>query len=166
MMPSRTFEDLSLGEARRSQSRTITQDEIISFAKLYDPQWFHADAELAKASVFGGVVASGIHVLALWRQMDHDINSDIDFVCGVGFDDMRLKKALRPGDTIHVTSEIIDLKPSSSGKQRGTARTLYKVINQHDEELASFISINLVYTRAGRERTSRERASASASASV
>lgn len=161
MMPIRTFEDLKLGEARRSQPRTVTQDEIISFARIYDPQWFHADAELAKASMFGGVVASGIHVLALWRQMDHEINADIDFVCGVGFDDMRLKKALHPGDTIHVTSEIIDLTPSKSGKQRGTARTLYKVINQHDEVLASFISINLVYTRSGRERVS---ASASASA--
>ena len=157
--PTRTFEDLSVGEFRRSRTRTITQDEIIAFARQYDPQWFHSDAERAKESVFGEVVASGIHLLALWRQLDHEINADIDYVCGVGFDDMRLKKALRPGDTIHVTSEIIDLQPSISGKGRGMARTRYTVINQHGEEAASFISINLVYTRDGRAR-----ASASASA--
>jgi acyl dehydratase len=79
----------------------------------------------------------------------------------VGFDDMRLKKALRPGDSIYVTSEIVSLEPSRSGKGRGTARTRYAVINQHGEEAASFISINLVYTRDGRDRAS---ASASASA--
>lgn len=159
--PSRTFEDLTLGEFRRSRERTVSEDEIIAFAKAYDPQWFHSDAERARDSVFGEVVASGIHLLALWRQLDHEINADIDYVCGVGFDDMRLKKALRPGDTIHVTSEIIDLQPSTSGKGRGTARTRYAVINQHGQELASFISINLVYTRDGRARAS---ASASASA--
>ncbi|WP_439534458.1 MaoC/PaaZ C-terminal domain-containing protein [Polymorphobacter sp.] len=159
--PSRTFEDLSVGEFRQSRTRTVSQDEIIDFARQYDPQWFHSDAELAKGSVFGEVVASGIHLLALWRQLDHEINADIDYVCGVGFDDMRLKKALRPGDTIHVTSEIISLEPSTSGKGRGTARTRYAIINQHGEEAASFISINLVYTQEGRDRRS---ASASASA--
>ncbi len=160
-MPTRTFEDLEVGEYRRSRTRSVSQAEIIDFAKKYDPQWFHSDAELAKGSMFGEVVASGVHVLALWRQLDHEINSDIDFVCGVGFDEFRLKKALRGGDTIHVTSEIIELRPSTSRSDRGIARTLYKVINQHGEEAVSFISINLVYTRAGRDRSA---ASASASA--
>jgi acyl dehydratase len=160
-MPTRTFEDLTVGEFRRSRTRTISEAEIIEFAKRYDPQWFHSDVELAKGSVFGEVVASGVHLLALWRQLDHEINSDIDYVCGVGFDDMRLKKALRAGDTIYVTSEIISLEPSKSGKGRGTARTRYAVINQHGEDAAHFISINLVYTRDGRDR-----ASASASAST
>ncbi|MEZ0135358.1 MaoC/PaaZ C-terminal domain-containing protein, partial [Novosphingobium sp. NRRL B-2648] len=68
--PYRTFEDLELGEFRRSSPRTVTQDEILEFARKYDPQWFHTDPESAAQSVFGEVVASGIHVLALWRQMD------------------------------------------------------------------------------------------------
>lgn len=159
--PTRTFEDLQAGEFRRSRTRTVSEAEIIEFARQYDPQWFHSDAELARTSVFGEVVASGVHLLALWRQLDHEINSDIDYVCGVGFDDFRLKKALRGGDTIHVTSEIIELRPSSTRDDRGIARTAYKVINQHDEEAVSFISINLVYTRTGRDRSA---ASASASA--
>jgi acyl dehydratase len=148
--PARSFEDLELGERRTSAKRTVTQDEIIDFARQYDPQWFHSDAEAAKDSHFGEVVASGIHVLALWRQMDHEINSDIDFVCGIGFDQLRLKSALRGGDTVYVTSEITTLAPSKSGKDRGTAVTRYAMIKQTGEIVVAFDSINLVYTRAAR----------------
>lgn len=148
--PPRSFEDLRLGERRQSASRTVTQAEIIEFARKYDPQWFHCDAEQAKASHFGAVVASGVHILAIWRQLDHQINGDIDFVCGVGYDAFRLKTALRADDTVYVTSEITDLQPSQSGKPRGTALTRYAVVNQDGAVVLSFTSINLVYTRAGR----------------
>jgi acyl dehydratase len=149
--PPRAFEDLRLGERRESSKRTVTQEEIVAFARLYDPQWFHQDVEAAKGSHFGEVVASGIHVLALWRQMDHEINGDIDFVCGVGFDELRLKTALRPGDTIWVTSEITGLEPSQSDKPRGTATTRYTMYNQSGAIVVTFISINLVYARAARD---------------
>lgn len=148
--PPRSFEDLRLGERRESTTRTVTQAEIIEFARQYDPQWFHSDAELAKASHFGEVVASGVHTLAIWRQLDHQINGDIDFVCGVGFDEYRLKTALRAGDTVYTTSEITDLQPSQSGKPRGTALTRCALVNQDGNVVLSFTSINLVYTRAGR----------------
>lgn len=148
--PPRCFEDLQLGERRQSAGRTVTQAEIVDFARNYDPQWFHSDVDAARESHFGEVVASGIHVLALWRQLDHQINSDIDFVCGVGMDHLRLRSALRGGDTVHVTSEIIRLTPSNSGKQRGTAITHYAMIKQTGEVVVEFDSINLVYTRAAR----------------
>jgi acyl dehydratase len=128
----------------------VTQDEIVDFARRYDPQWFHSDVVAARGSHFGEVVASGIHVLALWRQMDHEINGDIDFVCGVGFDELRLKSALRSGDTVYVTSQITGLAPSQSGKNRGTAITRYEMIKQTGAVVVTFDSINLVYTRAAR----------------
>lgn len=146
--PPRKFEDLVLGEERISSPRTVTTEEIVDFARRYDPQWFHADPEAAVESHFGEVVASGIHVLALWRQMDHEINSDIDFVCGVGMDEMRLPRAVRGGDTLHARSRIVSLQPSTSGKPRGTAITEYAVRNQHGEDVLTFRSINLVYSRA------------------
>ncbi len=155
--PARCFEDLILGETRRSASRTVTEEEIVAFARAYDPQWFHTDPEAARTSVFGQVVASGIHVLAMWRQMDHEINGDIDFVCGVGWDNMRLKRAVRAGDVIHVTSQIVSLELSRSGKDRGTAVTDYAVLLEDGTECVTFRSINLVYTRSSA-------ASASASA--
>jgi acyl dehydratase len=146
--PPRKFEDLIAGEQRVSRSRTVSEAEILDFAHRYDPQWFHTDVKAARDSHFGELVASGIHVLALWRQLDHEINHDIDFVCGVGWDDVRMKQALRAGDTIHVTSRIVALTPSRTGKPRGTAITDYAVINQHAQEIVTFRSINLVYGRA------------------
>lgn len=150
--PTRAFEDLVLGETRISRERTITQEEILEFARSYDPQWFHTDPELAKQSVFGEVVASGIHVLAIWRQLDHEINWDIDWVCGVGWDDLRLHNAVRAGDTIHVTSEITALTPSKSTPDRGTALTQYQVLKSNGQKAVTFTSINLVYTREGRAK--------------
>ena len=150
--PWRSFEDLVVGETRRSETVTVTEDEIVTFAKSYDPQWFHTDPEAAKASVFGEVVASGIHVLALWRRLDHSINADIDFVCGVGWEHVRLKRAVRAGDVVYVTSEIVSLEPSRSGKDRGTAVTRYALLTEHGEECLTFESINLVYTRAARTK--------------
>jgi len=146
--PRRKFEDLAIGETRISSLRTLSEAEIVDFARLYDPQWFHTDPSAARQSHFGEVVASGIHILALWRQMDHEMNQDIDFVCGVGWDNVRMKKAVRAGDTLHATSRIVDLRASQSGKARGTAITEYAMLNQHDEEVISFRSINLVYCRA------------------
>lgn len=143
----RKFEDLVEGEFRKSAAKTITEAEILDFARQYDPQWFHSDVEKARASHFGGLIASGVHVLAIWRQLDHTINSDVDFVCGIGFDDFRLVTALRAGDTVHVTSRIVSLTSSKSGKPRGTAITHYEMRNQHDEIIVRFDSINLVYRR-------------------
>lgn len=145
--PPRKLEDLAVGETRRSGSRTISEAEIVEFAKEFDPQWFHTDPAAARASHFGEVVASGVHILALWRQLDHQINSDIDFVCGIGFDDFRLKNALRAGDTVYATSRILSIEPSKSEKPRGTVVTRFEVINQRGEIVLHFNSINLVYSR-------------------
>ncbi|MGB3379340.1 MAG: MaoC/PaaZ C-terminal domain-containing protein [Allopontixanthobacter sediminis] len=143
----RKFDDLTVGERRQSAKRTVSEMELLEFARQYDPQWFHADPELARESHFGGLIASGVHVLAIWRQLDHTINGDVDFVCGIGFDDFRLVTALRAGDSVYVTSEIVSLTLSSSGKQRGTAITHYEMRNQNNEIIVRFDSINLVYRR-------------------
>ena len=145
--PPRKFEDLELGETRRSDPITVSEADILEFARKYDPQWFHTDPEAARASHFGQLIASGVHVLAIWRMLDHQINSDIDFVCGVGFDDFRLVTALKAGDTVYATSKVIRLQPSSSGKPRGTAVTYYELRNQDDAIVLRFESINLVHTR-------------------
>ena len=63
----RYFEDVSVGEKRKSNLKLITEEEIINFAKQYDPQWFNIDKDEAKNSNFKGIIASGIHVAALWR---------------------------------------------------------------------------------------------------
>ena len=72
----RYYEDISVGEKRKSENYFVTEDEIIDFASNYDPQWFHTDTNEAKNSSFKSIIASGIHVAALWRQLDHKINGD------------------------------------------------------------------------------------------
>lgn len=145
--PPLKFEDLEVGTERISGWRTVSEEEIVRFAKEYDPQWFHADPEAAKASSFGGVIASGVQNFALWRQLDHTINSDIDYVCGVGFDKYRMKTALRPGDRVRARSEILSLTPSKSRDDRGTAVILCILENDREETILSFESINLVHRR-------------------
>lgn len=147
--PPRRFEDLVVGEQRVSEWRTVTTEEIVDFARQYDPQWFHSDVEAAKQSVFGEVVASGVQLLAIWRQLDHGINGDIDFVCGIGFDDYRMKRALRGGDRVRVSSRILELTPSTSRDDRGTAITAYEMVDDHGRTILSFKSINLVHCRPG-----------------
>ena len=147
--PPRRFEDLVVGEQRVSEWRTVTTEEIVDFARQYDPQWFHSDVEAAKQSVFGEVVASGVQLLAIWRQLDHAINGDIDFVCGIGFDDYRMKRALRGGDRVRVSSRILELTPSTSRDDRGTAITAYEMVDDHGRTILSFKSINLVHCRPG-----------------
>lgn len=145
--PVRKFEDLNEGETRTSAWREVSLEEIVDFASRYDPQWFHSDPDAARHSPFGEVIASGVHLLAIWRQLDHAINGDIDFVCGIGFDEYRMRTALRPDDRIQVHSEILELIPSSSRIDRGTAVTAYRMENDRGETVLSFRSINLVHRR-------------------
>lgn len=141
-----------MGEERTSSKKTVSLEEILDFARQYDPQWFHADVDAARQSHFGEVVASGVHSFAIWRQLDHEINSDIDFVCGVGFDNFRLRNALRAGDTVYATSKLLSLEPSHSGKPRGTAIWHYELRNDREQIIMEFDAINLVYTRAAHKK--------------
>lgn len=143
----RKFEDLTIGERATSKEMLVEQDDMIEFAKKYDPQWFHADAEEAKASVFGEVVASGIYTAALWRKLDHTINGDVDFICGVAWEDTRWPKAVHAGFRLRATSEIVEKRASKSDPTRGVAVFQYGLVDQHDEEVFSCRSINLVRRR-------------------
>jgi acyl dehydratase len=145
--PSRYWEDLHVGEAFTSRTRTVTQQEIIEFASRYDPQYFHMDPERARASIFGEVVASGVHNLAIWRQLDHEITGDIRWICGVAWDDFRWRKALRAGDTVHVTARCLSKRESASDPRRGVAVYRYAMLNQHGEEIFHMDSTNLVERR-------------------
>ena len=145
--PPRKFEDLVVGEQRLSSPYTVTQAEILEFARRYDPQWFHADADAAKSSHFEGLIASGVHTAALWRRMDHEINGDVDFICGVGWDEVRWPHPVRPGDTLQARSKVLELRPSETKPDRGLAIVGYEVRNQNDAIVLSFRSINLVRRR-------------------
>lgn len=142
--PTRYWEDLEPGEVYVSREMTVTLDEIIDFANRYDPQYFHNDAELAKKSHFGEVVASGIHILALWRILDHEITGDVRWMCGIGWDNLRWNKPMRAGDRVRARAECLSKRESSSDAARGIVVYRYSLLNQHDEELFYCDSTNLV----------------------
>lgn len=127
------FEDIEVGEARETASRTVTKAEILAFAGEFDPQIFHLDEEAAKQSVFRGLCASGWHTASLMMRLQMDAWKSDYSMGSPGFDDLRWLKPLRPGDTIHVRATCIDKTPSRSKPDRGSARWKTEVVNQKGE---------------------------------
>lgn len=143
---TRYLEDLVIGETRTSRPARITAEEIIEFATMYDPQFFHLDAEAAKDTIFGGLIASGLQTLAYWRKLDHEMNGDIAFICGLEYEKIKLITPWRPGDEMHLTSEVIDKRRSTSKPDRGVLTMRFEAENQNGEVLATLLSKSLVRT--------------------
>ncbi len=143
----RYYEDLVIGEVRESSTRTITLEELLEFAVRYDPQYFHADPVAAKQSIFGEVIASGIHSAAIWRALDHEISGDIRWICGVAWEDVRWPNPLRAGDSVRARAEGLAKRPSRKGDGRGIVEYRYTLLNQHDAVVFTCRSINLVALR-------------------
>jgi acyl dehydratase len=143
----RYYDDIVIGETRESKSRTITADELIEFATRYDPQYFHADPIAARQSVFGEIIASGIHGAAIWRALDHQISGDIRWICGVAWEDVRWPNPIRAGDTLRARSETLSKRPSRSEPTRGIVECRYTMLNQRDEIVFTCRSINLIEVR-------------------
>jgi acyl dehydratase len=146
--PRRHYDDLVVGEIRESGTLTLALDDLLAFARTYDPQYFHADPQAARDSVFGEVIASGIHTMALWRQLDHQISSDIAWICGVAWENVQWPVAVRAGDTLRARAECLSKRPSASDPTRGIVEYRYKLLNQRDEIAWTCRSINLVETGA------------------
>lgn len=146
--PMRYFEDLEVGEYAESAPRAVSQDDIVEFASRYDPQYFHIDPEAARTHPqFGEVVASGIHILAVWRLCDHEITGDIRWICGISWDDLRWNKPMRGGDRVRARAELIDKRASDSKQDRGVVVYRYALVNQDDDELFYCKSTNYVERR-------------------
>jgi len=147
-MRMRYFEDLVIGQVEESVPRTVDHDAMLAFARQYDPQYFHADVEDAKRSSFGGVIASGIYTMALWRQLDHEIAHDIAWICGIAWDRVRFPLALRAGDTIRARAQCLSKRESRKHAGRGVVVYEYELFNQRDELVFTCRSTNLVERRA------------------
>ncbi len=141
---TRYLEDLIIGEERTSEPITISKEEIIEFARKFDPQPFHIDEEAAKKTQFGGLIASGTHTLAYWRKMDDQINGDIAFICGLEYESVRLVTPLRPDDHMYLTSKIVEVRPSKTRPDRGVVKIEYRVFNQNNQTLANLSCTSLV----------------------
>lgn len=147
--PSLYFEDLVLDQPVESSERTVSRDAIVAFAAEYDPQYFHTDPDAAAEHhrVFDDVVASGIHTMAIWRQLDHEIARDIRWICGIAWEDVRWHEPLRPGDRVRARSTILAKRPSSRHPDRGVVTCRYELLRSDGKLVWSCRSISLVDRR-------------------
>jgi len=128
------LDDFKPGDVIECGSVTITEPEIVEFATKYDPQSFHVDAEAAKESFFGGLIASGWQTasLAMRLLVDGYIHRSAS-MGSPGVDELRWLKPVRPGDTLTVRVNVEEVRPSTSKPDRGVLRSTTEVLNQHGE---------------------------------
>lgn len=143
------FEDFKVGQVFGSaRSIRVEKDEIIAFAKKYDPQFFHLDEEAARHSIFGGLVASGWLTAALtMRLLTEREAKPAGGSIGLGFEELRWPIPVRPGDELRVESEILDVRPSKSRPDRGVVKMRTRTFNQHDQVVQEIVNIALVPRR-------------------
>ncbi len=136
------FDELKVGDRFESHGYTLTEADMIDFARNYDPQPFHLDVEAAKHTNHGGLIASGFQTLAVGFRMLYQTGFITSAnLGGVGCDELRWPRAVRPGDTIRTVGEILELIPSKSKPDRGVVKYRFTVLNQKEEEVltATFI---------------------------
>lgn len=135
------FEDFEVGRTQEAGSRTVTREEILDFARKFDPQPFHVDEEAARRSQFGGLIASGWHTAALCHGIlvEEFLGSDSGSMGSPGVDELRWLRPVRPGDTLTVSTEVVAVTPSRT-KPGGLVKLRYVMRNQNGEAVMTMIA--------------------------
>jgi acyl dehydratase len=142
------LEDFAIGQVFKSGRKRVDKGEIFAFAREFDPQPYHLDEEAARRSPFGGLAASGWHTAAMTMRLLVDGEfRPADGILGVGFDELSWPCAVRPGDELHVRSEVLEVRPSKSRPDRGMIRVRNTTVNQNDEVVQVFTGNLLVPRR-------------------
>ena len=143
------FEDLAVGAVTEFGTYDVTREEVIEFARKYDPQPFHLSDEEAAKTHFGRLAASGWHTAAMTMAViaRHVVESAQAGLGSPGIDELRWRKPVYPGDTLRVSGEIVEKTPSRSRPELGSFRTRTTVTNQRGETVMTFVSIVLIRRR-------------------
>jgi acyl dehydratase len=139
------LEDIAVGDKWVSEHYTMTTEEIIAFAKQFDPQVFHLDTEAAKETFFEGLAASGWHTSGITMRLMVASIPIASGLIGAG-GQISWPRPTRPGDTLQVVSEVIAVKPSRSKPDRGIVTVQIDTLNQHGEAVQNF-TCNMVAFR-------------------
>jgi acyl dehydratase len=144
----RYFEDYQGGAVYEYGYATVAEEEVIAFARRFDPQPFHADPELATAGPFGGLIASGWHTAGIFMRLfaDHYL-SRVASLGSPGVDELRWPVPVRPGDRLRLRTTIIEARPSRSKPDRGLVRTRAELLNQDNRGALSLVVVNLLLLR-------------------
>jgi acyl dehydratase len=128
------WEDFIVGWQYESPTRALTAQQITAFAREYDPQAYHTDEEAAKATPFGGLIASGWQTCAVgMRLMCDGYLLETSCIGSPGLEELRWFKPVRPGDALRLRSTVTEQTPSAKNPARGTVKFRWEVLNQNDE---------------------------------
>jgi acyl dehydratase len=141
------LEDLAVGQRFVSPTKIVTVEEITGFARAFDPQPFHVSEESAHATLFGGLAASGWHTAAMTMRLLVDGGPKIaGGLVGLG-GEIAWPRPTRPGDTLRVETEILEIRPSRSKPDRGMVKMLSRTLNQKDEPVQTLTATIVVPRR-------------------
>ena len=144
----RFFEDYEAGRVYEFGSITVSEAEIIEFARRFDPQYFHVDPAKATGSQFGGIIASGWHTIGLAMRLyvDHYL-SHVASLASPGVDEVRWPNPLRHGDALRIRVTILETRPSRTKPDRGIVRAKLEAFNQRDDLVLSMIAVSFLGRR-------------------
>ena len=153
-MSHRFFEDFAVGEVQKSSGRVrVERDEIIAFAKQFDPQPFHLSDEGGRKSIFGRLVASGWHTAALtMRLVAGSEYRAAEGTIGLGFDGLRWPIPVIPGDELRIESEVLEVRPSQSRPDRGLIKIRTRTLNQAGQVVQELIANAMVPRRPAKDK--------------
>ena len=145
---ARYFDDFKPGDRFESALLVVTEALILEFARFYDPQPFHTDPVAAAASMYGGLIASGLQTLALTFKLFFETGTINACSLGsTGLDEIRWKRPVRPGDVLRVVAEVLETRPSTSRPDRGIVRMQFTTVNARDETVMTLIGNQLLGRR-------------------
>ena len=147
------LEDLEIGAETYFGSYEVTREEVLEFARKYDPQPFHLSEEEAAKTHFGRMSASGWHTCAMTMAViaRRSVGNKQAVLGSPGIDELRWLKPVYPGDTLHVHGKIVEKTPSRSKPEMGSFRAENTVLNQDGVQVLRFISIVLIRRRPTKE---------------
>jgi acyl dehydratase len=146
----RYLEDYVPGAVFEYGTVSVSEADIVDFAKRFDPQEFHTDPGAAARGPFGGLIASGWHTGSLMMRLvaEHYL-SRASSLGSPGVDELRWHRPVRPGDSLRVRATVLEARRSRSKPDRGVVRTLVEVLNQHGEVVMSLKALNIMRSRVG-----------------
>jgi acyl dehydratase len=141
------FEDAEVGTTCKAGPYLVSKEEIIQFAKQYDPIPRHIDEEAAARSIFGGLTASSAHTFAIFIALTTKLQPRLHVLAGFGYDELRLPNPVRPGDELDLETNTLEKRVSETKPDRGILRNQIRLRNQRREIVLQCISNILVARR-------------------
>ena len=142
------FEDVEVGQKWvKSITYQVKKEEIIEFARRWDPRYFHVDPKAAVSSVFGGLVACSAHIFSILSWFGTHGERRTASMAALGFDDLHMRHPVRPDDTLSCSFTYLEKRASKSKQDRGIVRTLASLSNQKNIEVFSAVIIAMIAKR-------------------